>query len=182
MKYLLDTRVFLWALATPEKLNRRERALLSDERDGLFFSAASSWEISVKWGLGKLALPEAPAKYIPTWTSNWGIREPLTAILDGRPTARSSELNSLPMPPHIDLLLTVAAMGDAIRRKGRKIVGSFGRINPSPDNGCRFYRQSSAAPPLFIRVARRKALKYFPHALSRFLMFLSASGSQIRWD
>jgi PIN domain nuclease of toxin-antitoxin system len=74
MKYLLDTSVFLWALATPEKLNRRARGLLSHERDGLFFSAASSWEISVKFSLGKLVLPEAPAKYIPTWMSNWGIR------------------------------------------------------------------------------------------------------------
>jgi len=73
MKFLLDTSVFLWALAAPEKLNRRARDLLSNEREGLFLSAASSWEISVKFGLGKLELPEAPAKYIPKWMSNWGI-------------------------------------------------------------------------------------------------------------
>ncbi len=57
MKYLLDTGVFLWALAVPNKLNRRARELLSKEREGLFLSAASSWEISVKFGLGKLELP-----------------------------------------------------------------------------------------------------------------------------
>lgn len=74
MKYLLDTGVFLWALAVPDKLNRRARELLSNEREGLFLSAASSWEISVKFGLGKLTLPEPPAKYIPTWMLNWGIR------------------------------------------------------------------------------------------------------------
>jgi PIN domain nuclease of toxin-antitoxin system len=73
MKYLLDTSVFLWALAAPGKLNRRARNLLSNEREGLFLSAASSWEISLKFGLGKLELPEPPAKYVPKWMLNWGI-------------------------------------------------------------------------------------------------------------
>ncbi len=74
MKYLLDTSVFLWALAAPGKLNRRARDLLSNEREGLFLSAASSWEISLKFGLGKLELPEAPTKCVPKWMLNWGIR------------------------------------------------------------------------------------------------------------
>jgi PIN domain nuclease of toxin-antitoxin system len=74
MKYLLDTGVFLWALGAPNKLNRRARELLTGAREGLFFSAASSWEISVKFALGKLTLPEPPARYVPTWMLNWGIR------------------------------------------------------------------------------------------------------------
>jgi PIN domain nuclease of toxin-antitoxin system len=74
MKYLLDTGVFLWALAVPNKLNRRARELLSNEREGLFLSAASSWEISVKFGLGKLVLPEPPTRYVPAWMRKWGIR------------------------------------------------------------------------------------------------------------
>ena len=73
MKYLLDTSVFLWALARPSKLNRQARDLLSNEREGLFLSAASSWEISLKFRLGKLELPEPPAKYVPKWMLNWGI-------------------------------------------------------------------------------------------------------------
>jgi len=74
MKYLLDTSVFLWALAVPSKLNRQARDVLSNEREGLFLSAASSWEISLKFGLGKLELPEPPVKYVPKWMLNWGIR------------------------------------------------------------------------------------------------------------
>ena len=75
MKYLLDTNVFLCALAAPEKLNRRARELLSGEGQGeLFLSAASSWEISIKHTLGRLELPESPAKYIPTWLQRWGLR------------------------------------------------------------------------------------------------------------
>ena len=74
MKYLLDTGVFLWALAVPNRLNRRARELLSNEREGMYLSSASSWEICVKFGLGKLQLPEPPAKYIPAWMVKWGIR------------------------------------------------------------------------------------------------------------
>jgi PIN domain nuclease of toxin-antitoxin system len=74
MKYLLDSGVFLWALGAPNKLNRRARELLANEREGLFLSAASSLEISVTFGLGKLTLPEPPAKYISTCMLNWGIR------------------------------------------------------------------------------------------------------------
>ena len=58
----------------PEKLNRRARQLFTTEKEGLFLFAASSWEISVKCGLGKLDLSEAPAKCIPKWMSNWRIQ------------------------------------------------------------------------------------------------------------
>jgi len=65
VNYLLDTSVFLLALSAPEKLNQRARELVSSERSGIFLSAASSWEIAIKYALGKLDLPEAPARYVP---------------------------------------------------------------------------------------------------------------------
>jgi len=74
MKYLLDTSVFLWGLAAPERLNRRARQLLSRQREGLYLSAASSWEISIKHSLGRLELPAPPAECIPAWIRNWGLR------------------------------------------------------------------------------------------------------------
>ena len=64
--YLLDTSVFLWSLANPEKLNRKAMALLEDAQQSLFLSPASSWEISIKWALGKLKLPEAPSAMLPS--------------------------------------------------------------------------------------------------------------------
>ena len=48
----------------PERLTSA-LPLLADENTTLLLSAASSWEIAVKWGLGKLALPEAPETYVP---------------------------------------------------------------------------------------------------------------------
>lgn len=73
MKYLLDTGVFLQAEVAPEKLNRRAQELLLHGRERFFFSAASSWEISIKHSLGKLDLPLAPREFIPRRLSEMGI-------------------------------------------------------------------------------------------------------------
>ncbi|MDZ4673065.1 MAG: type II toxin-antitoxin system VapC family toxin [Gemmatimonadota bacterium] len=65
MRVLLDTQVWLWMLAAPDRLSTESRSLLTAEENELLFSAASAWEIAIKYGLGKLQLPESPAKYIP---------------------------------------------------------------------------------------------------------------------
>ena len=64
MKILLDTHIFLWALNEPNRLGEKTKSLLKNRDNRLYFSAASSWEISIKAGLGKLPLPEPPDKYI----------------------------------------------------------------------------------------------------------------------
>lgn len=65
MRFLLDTQVWLWMLAAPARLSPESRALLTAPENELLLSAASAWEIAIKHGLGKLQLPESPAKYIP---------------------------------------------------------------------------------------------------------------------
>lgn len=65
MRLLLDTQVWLWMLAAPDRLSSGSRALLASAENELLLSAASAWEIAIKHGLGKLQLPESPAKYIP---------------------------------------------------------------------------------------------------------------------
>jgi PIN domain nuclease of toxin-antitoxin system len=61
---LLDTHVFLWLQTEPERLGEHRR-LVEDRRNDLLVSAASSWEISIKYQLGKLPLPETPERYVP---------------------------------------------------------------------------------------------------------------------
>lgn len=39
--------------------------MVEDRRTELLLSAASSWEIAIKHGLGRLPLPEPPDRYIP---------------------------------------------------------------------------------------------------------------------
>ena len=64
MRLLLDTHVFLWLLAEPERLGA-QLALVEDPAVELLVSAVSSWEIAIKHGLGRLPLPEPPERYVP---------------------------------------------------------------------------------------------------------------------
>ena len=65
MKLLLDTHVFLWLQTVPERLGEHA-ALVTDVSNELVVSAASSWEIAIKHEIGRLQLPEAPARYVPS--------------------------------------------------------------------------------------------------------------------
>ena len=53
MKFLLDTRLLLWAAGSPRRLSAQARKLLGDADHELFFSSASLWEIAIKRGLGR---------------------------------------------------------------------------------------------------------------------------------
>ena len=64
MRLLLDTRIFLWLQTEPERLGEQLQTV-SDVRNELFLSAASSWEIAIKHGLGTLPLPAPPDRYVP---------------------------------------------------------------------------------------------------------------------
>jgi PIN domain nuclease of toxin-antitoxin system len=51
---LLDTHAFLWWLAGDRKLSRRARGAIADPEEDVIVSAASAWEITTKYRLGKL--------------------------------------------------------------------------------------------------------------------------------
>lgn len=48
MKVLLDTHVLLWALGNPERLPSYIIDLICNERNEIYVSAASLWEIAIK--------------------------------------------------------------------------------------------------------------------------------------
>jgi PIN domain nuclease of toxin-antitoxin system len=53
MRLLLDTHILLWALGTPNKLDNSVNAMLEDPANEVLFSAASIWEIAIKFRLGR---------------------------------------------------------------------------------------------------------------------------------
>ncbi len=53
-RLLLDTHTFLWALLEPSRLSRKVRGFLRDPETRVIVSAATAWEISIKYRLGKL--------------------------------------------------------------------------------------------------------------------------------
>jgi PIN domain nuclease of toxin-antitoxin system len=66
LTYLLDTHVWLWMLGDPDRIRPDLAAELRESRTRLLLSAASSWEIAIKWAVGRLSLPEPPATYVPS--------------------------------------------------------------------------------------------------------------------
>lgn len=66
MTYLLDTHVWLWLIGEPGRLRPELLDELRDPRTRLLLSAVSSWEIAIKWALGRLPLPEPPETYVPS--------------------------------------------------------------------------------------------------------------------
>ena len=60
-------------LAAPERLSARSRALVTSAENELLLSAASAWEIAIKYALGKLRLPAEPADVIPPLLVKTGV-------------------------------------------------------------------------------------------------------------
>jgi PIN domain nuclease of toxin-antitoxin system len=74
MSYLLDTTVFVWLLKEPEKLNARALALIEDESQDVFLSSVTSWEVVIKFAIGKLTLPKKPNELIPEIFTNFSFQ------------------------------------------------------------------------------------------------------------
>jgi PIN domain nuclease of toxin-antitoxin system len=55
----LDTHELLWLLFSPEKLPVRVRELMKNPKNEIFASTISFWEMTIKYGLGKLDIQDA---------------------------------------------------------------------------------------------------------------------------
>ena len=65
MSILLDTCAFLWVILGAPEISSRAKDLFTDPSNEVFLSAVSVWEISVKYNLGRLPLPEPPDRFLP---------------------------------------------------------------------------------------------------------------------
>ncbi len=75
MDYLLDTHTLLWVLFEPQKLSQKARRIIVDSGNTVLVSPVSYWEISLKYGLGKLLLPATDPSEIPDATTRQGLTE-----------------------------------------------------------------------------------------------------------
>jgi PIN domain nuclease of toxin-antitoxin system len=65
MKILLDTHILLWWITDHPRLSSTARELMANGNSLLYWSAASSWEVAIKYSLGRLPLPAPPADFLP---------------------------------------------------------------------------------------------------------------------
>lgn len=105
MKYLLDTEIWLWMQAHPDRIGRHTTNILKDEQNELLLSAASSWEIARKFRWGTLHLYDSPDRYVPDRI--------LTSGVQGLPIEHSHALRVTRLDNHhtdpIDRLLVAQA-------------------------------------------------------------------------
>lgn len=57
LNLLLDTRVFIWSVSAPAKLDEQARAAVAAPDNRVFVSAVTAWEIAIKHALGRLKFP-----------------------------------------------------------------------------------------------------------------------------
>ncbi|MCL1880151.1 MAG: type II toxin-antitoxin system VapC family toxin [Actinomycetia bacterium] len=72
MRFLVDTNILIWALAKPGKLSSSITHILENEAEDIFYSQMSLWEISIKYGLGKLDLAgHSPEEFLAALDSSF---------------------------------------------------------------------------------------------------------------
>ena len=92
MTALLDTHVFLWAIAGLHgKLSRKARQLIEQPANRLLLSSASLWEISLKVQAGKLKLPAEKEFFI---------EEMSYLNVETMPIVAAHVLDTLTLPKH----------------------------------------------------------------------------------
>lgn len=64
MTLLLDTQCWLWLPLQPDRFCPATRELIENAENELLLSAASVWEIAVKYAARRLPLPTPPSEYI----------------------------------------------------------------------------------------------------------------------
>ena len=66
MRYLVDTHVLIWWITEDYRLSSKAAKIIRSHKNLLYWSTASSWEMSIKWTLGRLELGEPLESLIPT--------------------------------------------------------------------------------------------------------------------
>jgi PIN domain nuclease of toxin-antitoxin system len=72
MKYLVDTHILLWSFIEPARLSENVQKILLNETNDIYYSPINLWEISIKYGLGKLKLDGlTPEEFFDELTSSY---------------------------------------------------------------------------------------------------------------
>jgi PIN domain nuclease of toxin-antitoxin system len=107
VRALLDTHAFLWSIVEPERLSERARHFIKDSANEIFLSAASAWEIAIKYRKGRIELPEDVASVVTSGISDLGLR---TLPIEMRHALRVAGLPLLHADPFDRILIAQAKL------------------------------------------------------------------------
>ena len=74
MRLLLDTVTFLYGIGPFEKLSVQANDLLLDPNNEIYLSTVSTWEIAIKYSMGKLDLGKPPGQLVPEERNRLGAK------------------------------------------------------------------------------------------------------------
>ena len=108
MNLLLDTCTLIWLASEPGRLSAGATAAINDSASALHVSHASLWEITLKQGAGKLALPDPPRAWWGEQVRRWGLIE---VRLDAEALLQGSELPVHHKDPFDRVIIAQARIG-----------------------------------------------------------------------
>jgi PIN domain nuclease of toxin-antitoxin system len=95
VKYLLDTHIWIWSVAKPEKLSEQVKNILGDDSNELFISSISFWEFIILVEKGRITI----SKPVNEWIRDAVIDPDIKEIpIDKKIALKSREINL----PHQD--------------------------------------------------------------------------------
>lgn len=79
MRILLDTHIALWAIADTTKLSAEVIDILENERNEVFYSVASVWEVAIKHKIKPQNMPVSEEEFTALCENTGFIRLPIEA-------------------------------------------------------------------------------------------------------
>jgi len=120
MRLLLDTHVFLWYISADVQLPAAFQNAIRDPANEVYLSVASVWEAVIKYALGKLPLPEAPAEYLPQQRevhriATLPVEEPALAQLASLPPFHRDPFDRILIAQALQHGLTLVTVDEVVR-------------------------------------------------------------------
>ena len=123
MRTLLDTHAFLWWISDSARLSAPARRAIADDANTIFVSAASTWEITTKHRIGKLAQAEAVAFDVTGTIAGQGFEELAITVDDAE---RAGRLPGLHRDPFDRVLIAQALARDLTIISVDKVFDGYG--------------------------------------------------------
>lgn len=124
MRLLLDTHALLWWVFADAKLSRRARTAISDDVENqIFVSAASAWEITTKYRIGKLPDARTVAEDVSGTLAEEGFNELAVSV---RHAQRAGNLVGHHQDPFDRMLIAQAILDDLTLVSDERAFDSYG--------------------------------------------------------
>ena len=125
MQLLLDTHALIWWLAADEALSTTARNAIADSTNDVFVSAASAWEITTKYRIGKLPEAGLLAADVAGFVSAEGFIELPVTIRHGQ---LAGSLPGIHKDPFDRILVAQAILADMQIVSREEILSAYGIV------------------------------------------------------